>query len=408
MNSMATATFLRRGLVGLSLLLWPALAPAQVPVGVEFQMNEVTAGGQTAPRTARHADGRFVVVWESPTASGLDIVARLFDADGLPVTGDFRVNTYTPSHQYAPATAAAANGEFVVVWTSVGQDGSLRGVFGQRLGANGAPLGSEFAINTQTLDRQWWPRVATAPSGDFVVVWDSQGQDGHENGIFGQCFTSDGARRGLEFQVNSYTTGYQYLPDVAVNGTGEFVVAWTDYPRERTYARRFAAHCAPIGSEFEAMSPIWATIGMDPAGNFALAGVEADGDSMGVWTRLFGPDGSPRTGTFPVNAVTAGEQTFPDIDMGPRGDFVVTWDTYDYYNFRFDDASARVFRADGTPAGAQFAVATYTTGAQGFPDVMVDGRGDFLVVWSGAGPTDEDGIHGRQFLGDLVFADGFE
>ena len=32
---------------------------------------------------------------------------------------------------------------------------------------------------------------------------------------------------GVEFQVNSYTAGRQYLIEIAGSGTGEFVVTWT-------------------------------------------------------------------------------------------------------------------------------------------------------------------------------------
>jgi hypothetical protein len=33
---------------------------------------------------------------------------------------------------FLPSVAAFSGGDFVVVWTSVGQDGSLDGVYGQR------------------------------------------------------------------------------------------------------------------------------------------------------------------------------------------------------------------------------------------------------------------------------------
>jgi len=48
---------------------------------------------------------------------------------------EFQVNTYTTSHQLssgpgAHQVAADASGNFVVVWNSNGQDGSLDGIFG--------------------------------------------------------------------------------------------------------------------------------------------------------------------------------------------------------------------------------------------------------------------------------------
>jgi hypothetical protein len=57
----------------------------------------------------------------------------------LPAGTDFQINSYTTGNQYFSTSqgtrgiARDAAGNFVVVWASVGQDGSSTGVFGQRL-----------------------------------------------------------------------------------------------------------------------------------------------------------------------------------------------------------------------------------------------------------------------------------
>jgi hypothetical protein len=79
-----------------------------------------------------------------------------------------------------------AAGNFVVVWRSSGQDGSSNGIFGQRYSSDGAPLGTEFRVNTYTTNNQRLADVAADRVGNFVVVWESQGQDGAEYGVFGQ------------------------------------------------------------------------------------------------------------------------------------------------------------------------------------------------------------------------------
>src|SRR5437870_5247186 len=79
----------------------------------------------------------------------------------LPAGAEFQVNTYTSSLQLAPAVAADANGNFVVVWSSANKDGSAFGIFGQRFKAAGVPQGSEFQINTYTTDSQYLPSVAS-------------------------------------------------------------------------------------------------------------------------------------------------------------------------------------------------------------------------------------------------------
>src|SRR3954469_21371520 len=97
-------------------------------------------------------------------------------------------------------------GKFVVVWQSVGQDGYGQGLFGQRFDSSGAPLGSEFTLNSYSTGNQYHPSVAAGPSGDFVVVWESAGQDGSGGGIFGRRFSSAGAALGGDFQVNTCTS----------------------------------------------------------------------------------------------------------------------------------------------------------------------------------------------------------
>jgi hypothetical protein len=70
-----------------------------------------------------------------------------------------------------PSVAVDANGDFVVVWSSDGQDGDSYGIYGQRFDASGIPQGAEFLVNTHTTDAQSQPSVAMDADGDFVVVW---------------------------------------------------------------------------------------------------------------------------------------------------------------------------------------------------------------------------------------------
>ena len=68
------------------------------------------------------------------------------------------------------------------------------------------PDGPEFQVNTYTTGVQAAPSVAVDTSGNFVVVWQSSGPDGSSDGVFGQRFNNTGTPQGTEFQVNTYTT----------------------------------------------------------------------------------------------------------------------------------------------------------------------------------------------------------
>ena len=94
------------------------------------------------------------MTWQSYQAGNYDIYARLYHADGTPRTGEFRVNTYTTDNQVDASVAMDAAGDFVVAWQSYGQDGSGYGIYAQRYNAAGVAQGSEFQVNTYTTGNQ--------------------------------------------------------------------------------------------------------------------------------------------------------------------------------------------------------------------------------------------------------------
>jgi len=138
----------------------------------------------------------------------------------------FQINTYTDSHQKNPSIATLLDESFVVIWESELQDGSNTGIYGQRYDSKGDPLGNEFQINTFTNSTQGNPSIAALDDGGFVVVWESDYQDGSDEGIYGQRYDSNGHKVGQEFQVNSYTDRQQSDPSVVALPNGEFFVTW--------------------------------------------------------------------------------------------------------------------------------------------------------------------------------------
>ena len=237
-------------------LLPAALAGQAIPMAPEFQANTYTTGGQVQPAIASSGDGRFVIAWASQLQDGSDqgIFGQRFDELGARTGIEFPVNDYTTGSQFKKDVAADKDGNFVVVWSSDGQDGSGLGVFGQRFNSSGAKVGAEFQVNTFTTDDQRDPRIAADAAGNFVVVWTSVGQDLSGAGVFGQRFDASGAKAGSEFRVNTYTTSTQYYPGVALDGAGNFVVVWTslgvDGSGMGVRGQRFDASGAKAGPEF--------------------------------------------------------------------------------------------------------------------------------------------------------------
>ncbi len=145
------------------------------------------------PAVAATPDGGFTVVWEQRDAAvrtnSLDILARSYDATGAAIAPATVVNATTYGDQYAPRIATQGTSH-LVVWTSLGQDGSFEGIYGRALTATGAPSGDEFLVNTTTLNRQLHPAVAADATGRLLVVWSSFTGVAAGSDLFAQRYAS--------------------------------------------------------------------------------------------------------------------------------------------------------------------------------------------------------------------------
>jgi hypothetical protein len=139
------------------------------------------------PSVAVGASGEFAITWATGPFP-CDIVAQHFDPDGAPVTEPYMVNTFLAGNQGHPRIAGDGQGEYLMVWDSQDQDGSGLGVYGQRCTQDGELIGPEFRINTFVQGRQWYADVARA-GDNCVVVWISENQDGSGYGVFGELLT---------------------------------------------------------------------------------------------------------------------------------------------------------------------------------------------------------------------------
>ncbi len=141
------------------------------PATPEFAIAGADYSVQANPSVSGLVGGGFLVLWSQQErfGGGWDVLARTFSDDAAAGGAAFRVNSYTAGDQFGPKLAAAGDAQ-LIVWTSIGQDGSREGVYGRRLQA-GALAGDEFRINQTTASRQWHPTVATDGQGGAVVLW---------------------------------------------------------------------------------------------------------------------------------------------------------------------------------------------------------------------------------------------
>ena len=158
----------------------------------------------------------------------VDIYARLFTASGSAAAGEFLVNTdNNPAAN--PAVAAATDGSFLVTWTArdLANPTNSLDVYGRTF-ASDVVGGTVFYVNSHLYGDQYVPRVS-ALGLDYLVTWTSLGQDGSREGVYGQLVHNDGTLTGGEFRVNTTTLGQQLQPTVASDGVSQFLVVWTSF-----------------------------------------------------------------------------------------------------------------------------------------------------------------------------------
>ena len=340
------------------------------PLGPFFIVNTDTLGNQDEPAVAMDPDGNFVVVWTDGADFGGDgdgdgdgMAARLYNSDGTPKGDQFRVNANTTFQQTRAKVAMNNDGDFVVAWGNFNDDGA--DLYARLFDSAGNPAGTEFVVNTPAPGRQYLPDLGFSDNGNFVIVWESAIDDDEDYDIIMRRYDSAGTALGPETTVNTFTTGEQERPSVAVRGDGSFVVAW--------------------GSD------------------------DVDGNSDGVSARMFDSAGNPVASEFVVNTYTTSSQRAAAVSIDDAGNFSVVW-----ASFRQDGDGRGVFGQQfdsaGTPVGGEFQVNTYTPKDQGYgfrgPDIAMDPDGNYVVTWSDSGgfngegqDGDGDGVYAQRYLG---------
>ncbi len=298
------------------------------------------------------------------------------------------------------AVAMADIGDYVVVWSSDNQDGSRWGVYGQRFDKNGIAQGSEFLINQTTSDQQLWATVATDDSGNFVAVWSSEGQDGDnpaESNVYARRYDAFGSPLSGEFLVNTTTTnGDQYNASIAMDADGDFVIVWEGNgvgDSHGVYGQRYDSAGTPLGGEFlinnlfSVNNQRDVAASMDDSGNFVVTW----DDLIGFHARLYDNTGTPQGSQFTITAnATAGNGS---VAMDADGDFVAVWRE----DIIGETVKARRYDSTGTPLAPEFLANTTILGDQTHPSVAIDDAGNFIVVWEGNGPGDGDGVFGQKY-----------
>lgn len=201
--------------------------PGGAPLGNDFVVNARQINSQMHSSVAALLDGRFVVTWysEEGRSPGDNIRARVFNADGRPVTTDFKVNTYEAGSEGPPVVAALADGRFVVTWyaSAGGGRNDIRAAVSDE---NGTRMGHEFTVNNLRINEQRDADVTALSDGRFLVTWLTRVSGPPGENIQARIFNTNGTAAGAEFRVNTTRAVGQSAPEVTQLNDGRIVVVW--------------------------------------------------------------------------------------------------------------------------------------------------------------------------------------
>ncbi len=357
----------------------------------DFQVNTHTTYDQRDADLAMDADGSFLIVWASYLQDGSSngIIGRYFDPNCSPIAGEFQINGTSSGNQAEPAVAMSAVGS-VVTWHGPGAtEQDAEDIFARRYDPNGLPLGDEFRVNSLTTDRQTHPDVAINHDGSFVVVWESSSLPAEgDRAVCGQLYDSNGVISGPEFVINAEASVCRH-PSVAADIDGGFAITWLDDRSSNSIVGRlFDPNSLPSGEQFQINTVRFGSvtrpsIAMDSAGYFV---VTWDGDPNlaamdDVHVRVFEPNGAPLGGQFRVNTMIEGPQGHPQVTLNERAEFVIVWESVTDPNVNERDVFAQRFSNFGEPLGSEFLVGTIAEGNQRYPVAALGGDGRFVTAW---------------------------
>ena len=198
------------------------------PVTSEFQVPQATAYGQhsvaiTQLPGTETTTGNLVMSWTTGLAYSSDVYAREFSIGGVAQTNEYRVHEVATGVQTL-SDVAAVDDAIIYAWTNGTTNHAPKQVMA-RIGGSGGVLSTEWTVNTWSPNDQHRPTIGVGANGNHTIYWVSEGQDSSDDGIYGQRYDGRIAV-GSEFRVNDITQYNQQAPAATGDGSGRTIVVW--------------------------------------------------------------------------------------------------------------------------------------------------------------------------------------
>ncbi|HYN20402.1 MAG TPA: hypothetical protein VE078_05550 [Thermoanaerobaculia bacterium] len=379
-------------------------------IGDEFRVNQYGKGRPLKPMAAFGPSGNSLIVWEH---DNLGIAGRFFDRNGVPTSAELLLvaNANLPTIpargevtlRKDPALLYLPNGEFLLVWTEEKQDLLVRAfyakwevlnqdIMGQRFDGAGNPLGERFRVNAAAAGFQRRPSLALK-TGGIVVVWEDDvnlNNDKFSRSVRGRLLSRRGQPTGAEFRVDDGQSPWLRNAALAVNGAGDFLVAWEmqDADGPGIAARAYQMNGAAKGLQFGVTTTQAGLQGVPAAlamrdGGFLVAwqSFQEGTTHHGIYGQFFSSAGSRIGSEFLVSSGLGEAQYSTALALLPNGDVLVSW--MDYQGIVQVGVYMTVIDKAGQRQGDDLLASRELVYIQKQNSVSVTANGDILATWEG-------------------------
>lgn len=349
-----------------------ALAGAEV-LWDDFEVSNRNDNVQhTTARVAVADDGTYMVSW----LAGNRIHARLFGADGVPVTDTFLVNHFYPVLGYHYAAAMNGAGVFAFVWI---EDAATRRVMVRRYGSDGTPYDDYQCVQANqeggaTALRD--PDIAVSSESIVYVTWrtDLSGKPVKVAAIPGLADPTP---------VVTHIDSLSGVPRIAAGDGGRCVVLATGRGAFEPTAVLLSFASSPT-----VLKPRFA-VGQGPSLGGLDVAMRPDGEWVAIWEQSlsnetnivlqrFTHEGSAIASSFYAeNGYSASADKGPRVAYGSNGHIGAAWIDPIEGSVRYRAFSATGVAGKPSPTD----VKEYPGESVGWADVAVTSGGAAHVVW---------------------------
>jgi hypothetical protein len=378
------------------------MATKLIPVGAEFQVNQITPRDQVGADVVALSDGRFAVVYGSNINNGdTDVYGQFVNANGT-VSGMTLLIEQPTGLQFNPAAAARLDGGFTTVWEDHGRTNGAPvpdpDIFARVVSSVGG-IGPATAIATTAFALNN-PDITTLADGRHLIVFESKTSDTNHDILFnvlsvlGTTLAPSTAPLIVE---NS--TSFQSNPAVAASGNAALVV-YEDAGGLDISARLFNGATNTVGASIPIAHRAQGVSRPDVAhleGNRFVIAYDG-GDDGGLFAKIYDAATGFLSSEILVSLVAGTFERFAKVTETLDGGFIITWSAINNATF---DIHERRFDAHGMPFGDEFIVNSFRDDQQLLSVVAAAGA-NVLTVWEDFGSRGTDlspaGIRGQAAL----------